>query len=230
MAKQTSFSSRKFLGCKVEKNHFVGSDDPQNMFLVSLRNLTLPKTTALRLQYEILIRFLDLSQFQCTDAPDRIKTATLKILRMIPDVIWQQPQKFTVANSKFNNVQTDSNAKTTKKTAKVKPTQKTDVAQQTSAPNENQAQESRSILEQFLGSEKVKLTTTQFFVWLFPGLSAIKSPFTNTKLSFEILRDENKPVVTENFEIRYRDQAHQKRKFPIFPLIRILMQRLELTA
>ena len=124
MAKQTSFSLRKILGCKVEKNHFAGSDDPQNMFLVSLRIFILPKTTAPRLQYEILIRFLDLSQFQCTDAPDRIKTATLKILRMIPDVIWQQPQKFTAANSKFNNVQTNSNARTTKKTGKVNPHRK----------------------------------------------------------------------------------------------------------
>ena len=155
---------RKTLGCKVEKNHFAGSDDQQNMFLVSLRNFILPKTTAPRLQYEILIRFLDLSQFQCTDAPDRIKTATLKTLRMIPDVIWQQPHKVTVANSKFNNIQIDSNAKTTKKTGKLEPTQKTDVAQQTSAPKENQAQESRSILEQFLSSEEVKLRTTQFFV------------------------------------------------------------------
>ena len=121
------------------KNHVAGSDDRQNSFLFSLRIFVLTKTTAPRLQYEILIRFLDLSQFQCTDAPDRIKTATLKLLRMIPDVTWQQPQKVTAADFKFNNILTDSNAKTTKKTGTVKPTQKTDVAQKTSTPQENEA-------------------------------------------------------------------------------------------
>ena len=106
---------RKLLGCIMEKNHIAGIDDRQNRFLFSLRNFVLTKTTAPRLRYEIQNILLDLSRFQCTYAPDRIKTATLKLLRMIPDVIWQQPQKVTAADFKFNNILTDSNAKSTKK-------------------------------------------------------------------------------------------------------------------
>ena len=135
-AKQSGLG--KILGCNMEKIHSAGSDDPQNMFLVSLRNLILTKTTAPRLRCEIQIRLSDLSRFQCTDAPDRNKTATLKRPRTIPDFIWQRPQKVTVADSNFKIILTDSNAKTTKKTGKVKPTKKTDVAQQTSTPKENQ--------------------------------------------------------------------------------------------
>ena len=120
---------RKILGCNMEKIHSAGIDDRQNRFLVSLRSFILTKTTAPRLQSEIHIRLSDLSRFQCTDAPNRIKTATLKRFRTIPDVIWQPPQKVTVADSNFKIILTDSNAKTTKKTGKVKPTQKADVAQ-----------------------------------------------------------------------------------------------------
>ena len=100
-------------------SHFPGTDDRHYRILVSIRkNFFSTEMTAPRLRYEIQIRFLFLPLFQYADATDRLKTALLKKPQMISDVSCQQPQKITVANSKFNNIPTDSKTNTTKKLAK----------------------------------------------------------------------------------------------------------------